>query len=189
MLAAFTNRPTAERVGLVALAGLLVAWVIAAFVDDAVFFQPVLFGFGTGSIIAALALGLVVAYRASGVINFGHGAIATYVTYVYVSLTDTGDYPIPPLPNPVAPIEGIFDIEIFDFPTLIGLGGAMGKAPAMLIALATAAVLGLLAHFAVFRPLRYAPVLAKVVASVGIMLFLQAAVVLRFDQQLIHSPR
>lgn len=183
MLAAFTNRPVAERVGLVALGALLVAWVIAALIDDAVFFQPVLFGFGTGSIIAALALGLVVAYRASGVINFGHGAIATYVTYVYVSLTDTGEYPVPPLPNPVAPIEGIFDIEIFDFPTLIDLGGAMGKAPAMLIALATAAVLGLLAHYAVFRPLRYAPVLAKVVASVGIMLFLQAAVVLRFGSR------
>ena len=56
----------------------------------------------------------------------------------------------------------------------------MGKVPALLIALATAAALGLVAHFAIFRPLRYAPVLAKVVASVGIMLFLQAAVVLRF---------
>ncbi len=183
MLDTFSNRPATERVGIVALATLLVAWAVAAIANDAVFFQPVLFGLGTGSIIAALALGLVVAYRASGVINFGHGAIATYVTYVYVSLTDTGDYPVPPLPNPVAPIEGLFDIEIFDFPTLIGMGGPMSKGPAMVIALLTAALLGLLAHYAVFRPLRYAPVLAKVVASVGIMLFLQAAVVLRFGSR------
>ena len=144
------------------------------------FFDPVLFGLGSGAIIAALAIGLVVAFRASGVINFGHGAIATYVTYVYVSLVGDGQYPVPPIPNPLAPIEGIAGVEIFDFPTFISLGDSMGKVPALLIALATAAALGLVAHFAIFRPLRYAPVLAKVIASVGIMLFLQAAVVLRF---------
>ena len=93
------NRPLAERIALVSLAVLVAAWIIGALVNTPVFFQPVLFGLGTGTIIAALALGLVVAYRASGVINFGHGAIATYVTYVYVSLTDTGDYPIPPIPK------------------------------------------------------------------------------------------
>ena len=87
----FAARPVAEQIGIAALIAFGTAWVLAALIDDEVFFQPVLFGIGTGSIIAALALGLVVAYRASGVINFGHGAIATYVTYVYVSLTDTGD--------------------------------------------------------------------------------------------------
>ena len=169
-----------ERVGAVALAALGFAWVVAAVFRRELFFDPVLFGLGSGAIIAALAIGLVVAFRASGVINFGHGAIATYVTYVYVSLVGTGQYPVPPLPNPLAPIEGIAGIEIFDFPTFIDLGDSMGKFPALLIALATAAAVGLVAHFAIFRPLRYAPVLAKVIASVGIMLFLQAAVVLRF---------
>ena len=183
MSAAFKTRPLPEQIGFVALASLAVAWISAAAVDTEVFFEPVLFGLGTGAIIAALALGLVVAYRASGVINFGHGAIATYVTYIYVSLTDAGHYPVPPLPNPAAPIEGLLDIEIFDFPTLVSLGGPMGKAPAMSIALASAAALGLVAHYAIFRPLRYAPVLAKVVASVGIMLFLQATVVLRFGSR------
>ena len=180
MIAALRARPLPERVSVAVLGALITAWFVAALLNHEVFFQPVLFGFGTGSIIAALALGLVVAYRASGVINFGHGAIATYVTYIYVSLTDTGHYPVPPIPNPFAPIEGIFGIEIVDFPTMIGLGGPMNTASAMAIALLTAALLGLIAHFAIFRPLRYAPVLAKVVASVGIMLFLQAAVVLRF---------
>lgn len=183
MIAGLAKRPLAERIGIIALIALLVAWVVAALVDHEIFFQPVLFGFGTGGIIAALALGLVVAYRASGVINFGHGAIATYVTYVYVSLTSTGEYPVPPLPNPVAPIEGIFDVEIVDIPTFINLGDAMGKPLALAISLLTAALLGLIAHYAIFRPLRYAPVLAKVVASVGIMLFLQAAVVLRFGSR------
>ena len=169
-----------ERVGAVALAALGLAWIVGAALRRELFFDPVLFGLGSGAIIAALAIGLVVAFRASGVINFGHGAIATYVTYVYVSLVGTGQYPVPPLSNPLAPIEGIAGVEIVDFPTFIDLGDSMGKIPALLIALATAAALGLIAHFAIFRPLRYAPVLAKVVASVGIMLFLQAAVVLRF---------
>ena len=178
------SRTLAERISLGGLAALLVVWAIAAAVSSDIFFQPVLFGLGSGTIIAALALGLVVAYRASGVINFGHGAIATYVTYVYVSLTDTGHYPVPPVPNPVAPIEGIFDIEIIDLPTLVSLSdGGMGKPLSGLLAVLTAALLGLIAHFAIFRPLRYAPVLAKVVASVGIMLFLQAAVVLRFGSR------
>ncbi len=178
-----SERTLPERLSLI-LAGLIVAgWVVGAFIDPEVFFQPVLFGLGTGTIIAALALGLVVAYRASGVINFGHGAIATYVTYVYISLTETGDYPVPPLPNPAAPIEGLFDVEIVDFPTVVPLGDALSPLPAVALSLLTAAGLGLIAHYAVFRPLRYAPALAKVVASVGIMLFLQAAVVLRFGSR------
>lgn len=179
-----TDRSLPERLALVITGAVGFAWIVGALVDREIYFQPILFGLGTGTIIAALALGLVVAYRASGVINFGHGAIATYVTYVYVSLADTGDYPIPPLPNPVAPLEGIFDIEVFDIPTMVNVSETgTSRGLAIVIALLTAAILGLIAHFAIFRPLRYAPVLAKVVASVGIMLFLQAAVVLRFGSR------
>ena len=174
------QRTRSERIATFLLGVVLVLWIIGALVDASVYFQPILFGLGTGAIIASLALGLVVAYRASGVINFGHGAIATYVAYVYVSLRTDGDYPVPPLPNPFAPIEGIFGVEILDLPTFIDVGDGLGKPAAVAIALATAALLGLIAHYLIFRPLRYAPVLAKVVASVGIMLFLQAAVVLRF---------
>jgi len=43
--------------------------------------------------------------------------------------------------------------------------------------------LGLAMHALVFRPLRHAPPLAKTVASVGLLLILQAAVVLRFSSQ------
>ena len=41
--------------------------------------------------------------------------------------------------------------------------------PAFIIALLMAAVLGLLIHVLVFRPLRGAPLLAKVVATVGVL--------------------
>ena len=52
--------------------------------------------------------------------------------------------------------------------------------PALLIGLLSAAALGLIVHLVVFRPLRSAPPLAKVVASVGVAIALQALVVLRF---------
>jgi branched-chain amino acid transport system permease protein len=51
---------------------------------------------------------------------------------------------------------------------------------ALVIALAVAAVLGLLLHLLVFRPLRHAPALATLVASVGVMIALQAVAVLQY---------
>lgn len=146
-------------------------------------------GFGTGAVIAGIALGLVVAYRASGVINFAHGAIAAFAAYTYNSLRVDGTVPIPPIPNPVAPIEAIFNVEIFDFPDFVSLGDSIAMVPAAVLALLIAALLGLIIHYAIFRLLRYAPVLAKVVASVGIMIFLQAAIVIRFGSRAKQADR
>lgn len=146
-------------------------------------------GFGTGAVIAALALGLVVAYRASGVINFGHGAIASYTAYTYNSLRTDGTMPIPPLPNPVAPIEGVFGIEILDLPTHVVVGEGLGRWPALVLSLFVAALIGLIIHYAVFRPLRYSPVLAKVVASVGVMILIQGAIVIRFGSRSQQADR
>ncbi|MGH9277538.1 MAG: ABC transporter permease [Acidimicrobiales bacterium] len=52
--------------------------------------------------------------------------------------------------------------------------------PALALALVAAAALGLVVYAAVFRPLHRAPALSRVVASVGVMITLQAAIVLRF---------
>jgi branched-chain amino acid transport system permease protein len=58
--------------------------------------------------------------------------------------------------------------------------GGVPVVPALLLSVAFAALLGLAVHGAVFRPLRTAPALSRVVASIGLMAVLQAAVVLRF---------
>src|SRR3546814_14727635 len=50
----------------------------------------------------------------------------------------------------------------------------------MAVSLLIAAALGYAVHALVFRPLRHAPPLAKTVASVGVILVLQAAISLRF---------
>ncbi|HLN07098.1 MAG TPA: ABC transporter permease [Acidimicrobiales bacterium] len=117
-------------------------------------------GLGSGAIYSAVGLGVVVTYRASGVVNFAQGAMALYLTYVFVWLRDTGD-----LVLPVGTIH---------------LAATFGLYPALALALVLAAVLGLLSYVLIFRPLRRAPQLAKIVASVGLMIAFEATTVLRF---------
>ena len=117
-------------------------------------------GLGAGAAYAALAMALVTTYRGTGVINIAQGAMAMWAAYVYDELRRHGD-----LVLPVGRVD---------------LGGGLPLWPALLTGVAVAAALGLILHVAVFRPLRSAPPLAKVVASVGVAITLQALVVLRF---------
>ena len=52
--------------------------------------------------------------------------------------------------------------------------------PALIVGVGVAAVIGLLCHLLVMRPLRTASPLARIVATLGILITLQAAVVLRY---------
>ncbi len=130
------------------------------------YFQFLLLGLGTGAVYAGLSLGVVLAYQGSGVINFAHGAMAMYVAFVYDELRDTGDYVLPVIGLPAR---------------IAAADGGLAFAPAFALAMGTAALLGYLVHVLVFNPLRRAPMLAKVVAAVGLMLVLRAIVELRFD--------
>ena len=144
-----------------------------------------MFGIASGALVSAIALGVVLTYKGSGVVNFASGAIAMYASYVYMDLRANGEFFIPPLPNPLAPIEGIAhlagaDFNLWDIPTEVSLGDPWAFLPALVLALVTSAGIGLLLHFLVFRPLREAPPLAKVVASVGLLVVFQAVVIRRF---------
>src|SRR6266702_637535 len=115
-------------------------------------------GLGSGAVYASLALGLVVTYRSSGVVNLASGAVALYIAYTYAYLR---------MGQLVDPIPGLS-------PT-VDLGtGPLGFWPAFLISLAVGAVLGALLYVLIFRPLRAAPAAAKAVASVGVMVVVQA---------------
>ncbi len=140
-----------------------------------------------GALVAAIALGVVLTYRGSGVVNFATGATAMYAAYVYTDLRMNGRLFIPPLPNPLAPIEWVAHhldkkstLTVPHWPTYIDFGGRLTLVSALLISLVFGVVFGLALHFLIFRPLRHAPPLAKVVASVGVLLLLQAVVVRRF---------
>ena len=119
--------------------------------SDYAFF--LLLGAAAGAIIAAFGLGLLITHEGSGVVNFAYGAMATWSGYVYADLRQ-GAYPFP---IPGLPARYHFDDDV-------------GFRWALLLSLLTSVVLGLVAFFAVFRPLLRAPALAKVVASIGLVI-------------------
>ena len=121
-------------------------------------------GLGVGCLYAAIGIGVIVTYRGTGVINFATGATAMWGTYVYAELRSTGDF--------VLPVVGI--------PHRVGLAGPTSFWPAFVLGVGSCALIGILVHLLVFRPLRRAPVLAKVVASVGVLLFFQSLTALQF---------
>jgi sulfate-transporting ATPase len=116
-------------------------------------------GLGNGGTFAALALALVLTYRASGVINFATGAQALYGAYTYAALR-----------------EGNLLLIIPGLPTTIDLHRKLDVGPALVLALLISAVLGALLYLAVFRPLRNAPPLARAVASLGVLVVMQTLI-------------
>src|SRR5215813_3873563 len=123
--------------------------------------QLVLFailGLGAGSLIAGIAIGIVLTYRGSGIINLATGAVAMVAGYCYWSLK-----------------TGVYGVEV---PT----------APALLVTLVVLLAVGLLIELAAFRPLRHASPLAKLAASLGLLLVAQAAVSLAFGIETKPQP-
>ena len=118
-----------------------------------------LLGLGNGAVFAALAMALVVTYRSSGVLNFATGALALQGAYTYAFLRQGQ------LLNPIPPFDPTID-----------LGRPMGFFPAMIVAVAIEALVGVVLYVAVFRFLRNAVPVAKAVASLGVMLLLTALV-------------
>ena len=121
-----------------------------------------LLGLGSGGVFAALALALVITYRASGVVNFATGAIALYVAYTYAGLRK-GEL--------LVPFPGL--------PKTVDLGQELAFVPAVALAMVIAALLGAVLYLLVFRPLRDAPQLAKAVASLGVLVVVQGLLAIR----------
>ena len=90
--------------------------------------------------------------------------MATVPLYIYSDLRQ-GELTLP--------LPWVPSIDVGDLPTWVCVG----------IALLAAAVLGALVQILVSRPLRTAPVLAKVVAAVGIMLTLQAGIAMKYGTE------
>ncbi|WP_194820491.1 ABC transporter permease [Nocardia sp. XZ_19_385] len=122
----------------------------------------ILLGVGPGALYAGLAQSLVLTYRGAGVINVSAGAMAMWGAYSFYALR-----------------EGHLLLPFF-YPDL---GGPIAVAPAFLIATVESALLGVFIDLLVFRPLRQAAPLAKLVSTVGILLTVQAVIVLRFGGQ------
>jgi branched-chain amino acid transport system permease protein len=105
-----------------------------------------LLGLGEGALIAALAISVVVFYRGSGTVNLSMGAIAMVASYLNYS----------------------FGAGTFGFTPPPWL--------ALLLTLAVIAVLGTIIEFGLFWPLRTSSPLAKLAASLGLLLLAQALI-------------
>jgi branched-chain amino acid transport system permease protein len=125
----------------------------------------VLLGLGLGSLIAGLGLGVVLSYRGSGVINLAVGGIAMLGAFVFYDLRTSGALLLPPIPFARARIE---------------LGGPWSALPAAVVAIAVCVLTGALFDVLVLRRLRGTAPLAKLLASLGLLITLQAVAVLRY---------
>ena len=94
-----------------------------------------------------------------------------YATYVFVGLRTTGDLLLP-LPG----AAGLVHVAALPTPA------------AAVVAVATAAVFDLVCYWLVFRPLRTAPALSRVVATVGLMVALQAIVTVQMGADSVSVP-
>ena len=133
-----------------------------------------LLGLASGGVTALLAVGVIGAYQASGVVNFAHGAMAMYIAYVFTDLRESGDL--------VLPVIGL--------PHMVNLGShGIALVPALLISGVYAALMGAALYLLIFRQLRRSPTMAKVVASIGLMLTIQALAVIQFGSTSAKTSR
>ncbi|WP_239308333.1 branched-chain amino acid ABC transporter permease/ATP-binding protein, partial [Frankia sp. Cj3] len=120
------------------------------------FLRFALLGLGTGSLYALAALGIVLVFRASGVLNFASGVTGGFAAFVFYDLRDTHHV------NWIA---------------------------ALVLSIAFGAALGGATHLLVMVPLRRASALVKLIATLGVLLFLEGVVVLVWGsaQELVKS--
>jgi branched-chain amino acid transport system permease protein len=119
----------------------------------------VIAGLGAGAAYAAMAMAVVTTYRGTGVINFAQGAMAVWGVFVFDELRRSGDL-----------VFAVGSVHV----------GRPGPWLAVLAGVVSAASMAVVVHLGVFRPLRRAPALARVVASVGVTLVLLALIIQRF---------
>jgi len=144
-------------------------------VKDAIGFA--FLGLGAGGFIAMMATGLVVAFKGSGVINFSHGAVAMYAAFTYNYLRLDGTIRLP--------LVDILPTHQANIPVKISLasGGPVDKWVAIIISLLMSVLIGAAMHYLVFKPLRNAAPLGKVIGAIGVMLYLQGVALVNFGAE------
>lgn len=123
-------------------------------------------GLGGGSVIALLALGLVITFQSSGVVNFAHAAVGSYVAFAFFRFRDSHQLILP----------------VFGLPA-VDLGGRPTLATALVMCMVLAVGINVILAVVVYRPLRSASPLARLVASLGVMLYFIEVMALRFGAQ------
>jgi branched-subunit amino acid ABC-type transport system permease component len=131
------------------------------------FAQTTVAGIVLGGIFALTALGIVLVYRVTGVLNLAQGAMGMFSTFIAWSVLQ--------YLHPLAATSGL----AFKTPASIAVG--------ILAALAFSLVLGLILENAVFRWIRNRPAVVKTMVTVGILLALQSLASLLFGSTQYHQ--
>ena len=116
-----------------------------------IFFQNVINGVSFGSIYALMAMGIVLIYKSSDVVNFAQGQMAMFLTYIAYS--------------GMGVLLGISFLQPNnDIPAKVGWGVFLGG---LVIAIVMAALMGMAMEKFMLRPLAKASVLSQVLATIG----------------------
>jgi len=119
-------------------------------------------GLGLGGIFSLAALGIVLIYRTTGVLNFAHGAMGMFSTFVAWQVFYGWSHPYWP--------------------------AWLATLLAVIAGLVFAAVMGLVLEFAVFRWVRTREPVVKAVITIGVLLALQSAASLIWKNNQYHLP-
>lgn len=130
-----------------------------------------LLGLGQGAMYAVMGVGLVVTYRGTGVVNLAYATMAAFPAMAYHRLVT----------------EGTLTFPWVILPAELDLGDKVARPVAFVLAVLVGLLLGALAHILVFRPLRDATPLTRLVASIGLTVVIQAIGVWRFGA-LVRRP-
>jgi len=126
----------------------------------------IIVGLTAGGAYALTAVGVVTIYRGSGVLNFAHGAIGMAGTYVFWEVYADG-----------AATHGLHPLERWP----VGLAMAVG--------IGAGALIGLLVYLLVMYPLRNSSELARVIATLGVLLIIQNIALLVYSSDTVVIPR
>jgi branched-subunit amino acid ABC-type transport system permease component len=128
----------------------------------AAFAAYTIIGLSLGGIFSLAALGIVLIYRTTGVLNFAHGAMGMFSTFVAWQFFYGWSHPYWP--------------------------GWLSTLVAVVAGLIFAALMGLFLEFAVFRWVRSREPVVKAVITIGVLLALQSAASLIWKNNQYHLP-
>lgn len=120
-----------------------------------IYVQLAILGLGSSAAYALLASGLVLIYRASGVLNFAQGAMAMAGAYIFYETHTQSHWPY---------------------------------LASLLFAVFVLAVFGALIYLLIMRPLRTAAVLVRIIATLAVLVVIQAIATLKYQATVLSIP-
>ncbi len=148
--------PQAFLVGLLGVLGLF--GLVQLVRDPELFFQTFMKALGLGSVYALIALGFVLIFKATQTINFAQGALAASGALFLTFMVTDDHIPFTTLSNPLNDL---------------GRAEWIGWAVSLVVALAFAALLGLVVERVAIRPMVGEPLFSVAVITLGLEIVLR----------------